>query len=108
MMIFSKGHSVEYLVVVYILFLSVNMYISDLEYVDLSVEASNEAKIDDRIENFFAKDSKQKLTCTNNSNVSDTQINGFIWDYMNNVYDKNQDSFLDENEVKENLALLIK
>jgi hypothetical protein len=107
-MIFSKGHSVEYLVVVYILFLSVNMYISDLEYVDLSIEASNEAKIDDRIENYFAKDGKQKLTCKNSSNVSDTEINGFIWDYMKNVYDKNQDSFLDENEVKENLALLIK
>jgi len=27
---------------------------------------------------------------------------------MKNVYDKNQDSFLNENEVKENLALLIK
>ena len=37
-----------------------------------------------------------------------TEDNVFIWAYVEKVYDTNQDSFVDENEIKENLAISIK
>ncbi len=95
-----------YLFVLYVFCLTVKMYKSDLEYVDLATEASDEASINDHIKTLLEKDKTPKLVCSNTSNF--TEDNVFIWAYMEKFYDTNQDSFVDENEIKDNLAILIK
>ena len=95
-----------YFFVLYVFCLTVKMYKSDLEYVDLATEASDEASINDQIKTLLEKDKTPKLVCSNGSNF--TEDNVFIWAYVEKVYDTNQDSFVNENEIKENLAISIK